>query len=460
MLLLEKVNIKWNSANKNHFVSKGYEFTKMGDQFLVYLCDILPSSKIKIKVVCDKCNANNQVTYGSYIKLKCVQNHGFGYYMCHKCALIEKTKSTNDFKKEVYALVKDEYVVKSEYLRSNLSIRIYHQNCGKDYSVTPNSFLNGKRCPHCYGVKTYTHREFLDLLNHKIKKEYQFLEEYQGYDTKILVKHLICGHLYRVTPHNFLKGRRCPKCANRELKSHMELKKEFYKLLNNEYTLMSKIERISQPIKVKHNMCGYIFEITPSRLYKKRPCPRCSKKLAKNTEVFKKEVAEVVGNEYIVLSDYSSANEKIRLLHCQCSKSFYMTPSNFLRGQRCPRCNTFESKGENKVDIYLTKNSINFKRQFKIDGCKLSRHLPFDFCILENHETKCLIEYDGRMHYHSINHFGGENTFKLIQKRDKIKNDYCIANNIPLIRIPYWDYNRIEEILDKELNQLGVINLS
>ena len=25
------------------------------------------------------------------------------------------------------------------------------------------------------------------------------------------------------------------------------------------------------------------------------------------------------------------------------------------------------------------------------------------------------------------------------QQRDKIKNQYCISNNIPLYRIPYWE---------------------
>ena len=36
--------------------------------------------------------------------------------------------------------------------------------------------------------------------------------------------------------------------------------------------------------------------------------------------------------------------------------------------------------------------------------------------------------------------------------RDTVKNIYCQQNNIKLIRIPYWDFNSIEEILIKELN--------
>ena len=62
-----------------------------------------------------------------------------------------------------------------------------------------------------------------------------------------------------------------------------------------------------------------------------------------------------------------------------------------------------------------------------------------------------LIEYDGIQHYEAVEIFGGIPAFKKRQKRDQIKNQYCKDNNIKLIRIPYWDYDNIETILEKEL---------
>lgn len=38
-----------------------------------------------------------------------------------------------------------------------------------------------------------------------------------------------------------------------------------------------------------------------------------------------------------------------------------------------------------------------------------------------------------------------------IQKRDNIKTEYCKDNNITLIRIPYWDFNNIENILKEKV---------
>lgn len=41
--------------------------------------------------------------------------------------------------------------------------------------------------------------------------------------------------------------------------------------------------------------------------------------------------------------------------------------------------------------------------------------------------------------------------FDITQTRDSIKNKYCEDNGIKLLRIPYWDFKNIDEILSKEL---------
>ena len=41
--------------------------------------------------------------------------------------------------------------------------------------------------------------------------------------------------------------------------------------------------------------------------------------------------------------------------------------------------------------------------------------------------------------------------YEILKNHDKIKFDYCQDHNIPLIIIPYWDYDNIETILQKIL---------
>ena len=50
-----------------------------------------------------------------------------------------------------------------------------------------------------------------------------------------------------------------------------------------------------------------------------------------------------------------------------------------------------------------------------------------------------------------IRQFGGEEQFKIQQEHDKRKRDYAEANGYKLLEIWYYDYDRIEEILNKEL---------
>ena len=67
------------------------------------------------------------------------------------------------------------------------------------------------------------------------------------------------------------------------------------------------------------------------------------------------------------------------------------------------------------------------------------------------------VEYDGIGHFEPINFNGIDDKranegFKKQKLHDQIKDKYCLDNNIKLIRIPYWEFDNIENILKQELN--------
>ena len=39
-------------------------------------------------------------------------------------------------------------------------------------------------------------------------------------------------------------------------------------------------------------------------------------------------------------------------------------------------------------------------------------------------------------------------------KRDNIKSNYCKINNIPLLLIPYWDFDNIDELVTNFTKEL------
>jgi hypothetical protein len=69
---------------------------------------------------------------------------------------------------------------------------------------------------------------------------------------------------------------------------------------------------------------------------------------------------------------------------------------------------------------------------------------------------KFLIEYQGKQHYEPIN-FGSKTknaieSLNSTKRRDQIKRNWCQKNKIPLIEIPYWEFDKIEEHITKQMS--------
>ncbi|RNB59499.1 hypothetical protein EDM57_04995 [Brevibacillus gelatini] len=153
--------------------------------------------------------------------------------------------------------------------------------------------------------------------------------------------------------------------------------------------------------------------------------------------------------------EYTSKSGKYVWWKCkECDYEWHTSIAHrTMLGQGCPVCKS--SKGEKKVVEVLKKHNIFYIPQIRIEDCRDTLPLIFDFVIYYNNEL-IFIEYDGVQHYKPTT-FGGitkEEAKKLLketQKRDKIKNNYCKENNVKLIRIPYWEYDTIEDVLLREL---------
>lgn len=120
-------------------------------------------------------------------------------------------------------------------------------------------------------------------------------------------------------------------------------------------------------------------------------------------------------------------------------------------------CGCINSIGNMTINRTLVKNNICFKTEFEFKDfiCKTDPY-RFDFAIFDdnNKELKCLIEYQGDIHFKYRENGGWNNKerFDDIQKRDKEKYEYCIKNNIKLFYITYLD--DIEEKIEEVLNEI------
>lgn len=117
-----------------------------------------------------------------------------------------------------------EYIFNGEYRGYNTKIPYTHTVCGKDHEITLAHFVAGRRCPRCSKVYEPSNEEFKERVRELVGDEYTFLEEYKTAKTKIKVRHERCRFVYSVSPDNFLRGRRCPQCKESRGEERIRLK--------------------------------------------------------------------------------------------------------------------------------------------------------------------------------------------------------------------------------------------
>jgi hypothetical protein len=120
----------------------------------------------------------------------------------------------------------------------------------------------------------------------------------------------------------------------------------------------------------------------------------------------------------------------------------------------CPKCN--ESKGEKKIKEICKIFNIPYDSEFTFDNLRGVNGglLRFDVPIFwdkEKTQLRILIEFDGIQHFEWQKGWQLKKDFKILQKHDKLKTEYCKINNIKLLRIKYDQINNIEQILYNEL---------
>ena len=221
-----------SSAKRTDAQFKQEVYNLVGNEYT--FLDTYVNAKTKIRVKHNKC--------GHIYKVK--PSHFLEGTRCPRCAKLslsnKLSKSDNQFKQEVYNLVGNEYTFLDTYVNATTKLKVKHNKCGKIYNVLPSNFLKGNRCPYCNGNAKKTGARFKQEVQDLVGDEYTVLGSYINTNTKIKIKHNICGTVYKVRPHTFLEGYRCPHCnsskgeliINKILKS-LDINYEYQKSFND-----------------------------------------------------------------------------------------------------------------------------------------------------------------------------------------------------------------------------------
>lgn len=285
---------------------------------------------------------------------------------------------------------------------------------------------------------------------HDGKYDYS-LVEYINTNSKVSI---ICPNhgVFNQTPKNHLHNHGCPKCSSeyKSTKFRKSISDFIFKsneIHMNKYSYDKSIYvNNKKPLIVICPDHGD-FSITPIHHYMGHGCKKCSKTHRRTTAEFIKESNYIHNNKYIYhKSNFISLKNNITIT-CIKHGDFTQQSSHHLRGHGCPSCST--SMGEKLIKEWLDSNNIKYISQNKFNGClsKKGKKLKFDFFVPT---LNLCIEFDGRQHFEPLEFFGGQKNFEIVKENDKIKDIYCLENNINLLRIKY-DQN-IEQILNQKIN--------
>ena len=349
-----------------------------------------------------------------------------------------------------------------EYINRESEL-MFECSCGEVFTRRYGEYIrarNGFTCKFCYENTKKRIEEIRNLIN---SSGCEYVDERNDItkSDKVKIK-CTCGNIFYQSYFDFkgLLYKCCEGCSDIN-KFDKNSVKEYIEGNSKCILVSDEYKNMRSKLKIRCE-CGDEFVTTflSFKFANKRQCDKCGYKISAEKMMLGydevKRRVEFNGLK-LISKKYHKLSEKIEL-KCTCGRMFWKSLANISKSPYCDKC-TGCSKGELRISLYLEAEDIDFTRERKFNDCRGDRKvLSFDFELNIENKT-ILVEYDGIQHYQATKFHTNQSkedievSFKKTKRYDKIKDEYCKKNNIPLIRIPYWDFNNIEEILEKELSK-------
>lgn len=341
--------------------------------------------------------------------------------------------------------------------------------CKREFSATFDSILRGKHyCEFCCRSKRFDgFRDYvLEIQTECDKRGYTLLTKDIKRSTDkfeyICNKHYDYGIQTSTYDQMVNTNRGCYRCGVESRTEKHKIKEEALRQLAESkgyiYAGFDYDNEVDKGNKVNiHIICPRHAEkgIQKVKFYNlkhnKGLCKYCLG-YGRTQEDLQRELDEMHGD--ILILKYDKYMNPILVQCRRCGYTWWTSGMSLTQGHKCPNCN--KSMFEIEVAKILDKFGYRHKDQHWYSDCRDINPLPFDFYLFD---ANILIEADGEGHYKPIRRGNmtqkeAERQLAIIQEHDKIKTQYCINNNIPLIRIPYWERKNLECFLFDELNKI------
>lgn len=206
---------------------------------------------------------------------------------CPKCGVISRTiKQTltqEQFDQRIEKVNHGRYRILSKYVQADLRLSVRCLNCDRIFYPTGHNLMNGAGCPFCNHSITIPEDEFEKRVREKNNGQFEFLNSYQGTDTKIKCRCKKCGFTWKITPHAFYRIKGCPMCQTNHAYTTEEFKQKLLRERGADYILVGEY-KVQDKLKFKHLKCGRIFYArSADMLVNNTGCPFCN--MSKGEEI-------------------------------------------------------------------------------------------------------------------------------------------------------------------------------
>lgn len=380
-------------------------------------------------------------------------------YGCKECGLEKISdkirKKHEDYVKEL-SIKNPNIMVLEDYAGANTSIIHKCIKHNISWKITPSDALKGHGCPECHKEKmrqnlALSQEEYVERVTH-VNPNVEVIGEYVNANTPILHKCILHNEEWVSPPSTILLGCGCHKCRSEKISDKNRVSKAEYinrlKIINPNIVPIGDYINLTTRLSHKCLKHDIVWTTLPTSILRGCGCPKCrsekiGNRLRKTHEEYVSEL-KIVNPNIFVIDKYIDSLTPILHKCLTDGCEWYTAPIYTLSGYGCPQCH--ESKMERQTRLWIDNHNIKYERYKKFDGCIDQRQLSFDFFLPEFNAN---IECQGIQHYEPVDYFGGEEAFKIQQKHDAIKRQYCIDHNIELLEIPYWE--NIENMLNNFL---------
>lgn len=304
---------------------------------------------------------------------------------------------------------------------------------------------------HIFSTKNpYFYENMLHYIKNNVSNGTVILskkEDIKNIDQYIKFRCGECGREYTTTWHIFMKNTYhiCNFCFNRKRSKgevntkHQDTNKFHIEALKNGLVILGDCNIKYHDKILVQDKDGYRGIMFPSSIIRGSSFEKFSTRnpyTIDNIRIF----AFNKGWDCIVYNQEYKGDKAPLKLMCSCGNDFYVDLNHFVAGKyQCNECRMKQSAIAASVELWLNKNNLHYEKEKIFEDCRDQKPLPFDFYLID---FNACIEVDGIGHYRPVA-FGGNKEkanvwYQERVKNDKIKNDYCKKNNIPLLRLPFW----------------------